>query len=138
MKKLFISLVIINLFVFKVNADTYQSSSSIFLSYNVEPTYSIMIPKKINVSSNDTYFNYYVSGDIYADYTLRVLFDDSALLSNGNSTCEVYLTQEKTDFTQNELTNSYVQYTALISHTPLGSGNWTGELNVTISLIGGV
>ena len=76
MKKLLFSLFLINLFVSGVNAQTYTGNCSISLNAQVNPYYSIKIPKTINVQNNETTFEYYICGDIYADQTLKVEFDD--------------------------------------------------------------
>ena len=137
MKKILLSLLLINIFALNVNADTYTGSTSISLSYDVEPTYSVKIPKIVNVSNNITTFSYYVNGDIYADQTLQVLFDKETTISNTNSSCKVYISQSKTDYAANELSDSYSQQQVQISHANLNSGKWFGKLNVVISLIGG-
>ena len=137
MKKILLSLLLINILALNVNADTYTGSTSISLSYDIEPTYSVKIPKVVNVSNNITTFSYYVSGDIYADQTLQVLFDKETTISNVNSSCKVYISQSKTDYAANELNDSYCQQQVQISHANLDSGKWFGKLNVVISLIGG-
>lgn len=137
MKKILLSLLLINIFALNVNADTYTGSTSISLSYDIEPTYSVKIPKVVNVSNNITTFSYYVNGDIYADQTLQVLFDKETTISNANSSCKVYISQSKTDYAANELNDSYCQQQVQISHANLDSGKWFGKLNVVISLIGG-
>lgn len=137
MKKILLSLLLINIFALNVNADTYTGSTSISLSYDIEPTYSIKIPKVVNVSNNITTFSYYVNGDIYADQTLQILFDKETTISNANSSCKVYISQSKTDYTANELNDSYCQQQVQISHANLDPGKWFGKLNVVISLIGG-
>lgn len=138
MKKILISLLLINLFMVNINAETYEADLSIPLSMNVKPSYCVKIPKTINISNNTTYFNYYVSGDIYADKYLQVLFDEQTTIYSKDSECIVYVSQNKTIFSANELTSSYSQCMACISHNNLESGNWRGTLNVVISLIGGV
>ena len=137
MKKILISLLLISLFMNNVYAETYSGNFSISLSYNKLPTYTVKIPTTIDVSNNTTPFNYYVSGDIYADQSLQVLFDSNVTLYSQNNTCNAQVSQEKAIFNQNELTNSYTKYGAVITHQKLTSGSWTGELNVVISLIGG-
>ena len=138
MKKLLITLLLINIFTLNINAETYEENYSISLSYNVEPTYSVKIPKKIDVSNNNTVFEYYVCGDIYADQILQVKFDEQTTISNSKQTINVYITQEKSNFVMSELSNNYNKYTALITHNDLSTGNWSGQLNVVISLIGGI
>lgn len=138
MKKIiFISLLFICLFPSKINAETYTGSASISLSYDIAPSYSVKMPKTIDISNNSTTFFYYVSGDIYADQTLQVLFDNEAYISNANNSCKVLISQSKTNFASYEINNSYSQHYGIISHQTLDSGKWFGVLNVVISLIGG-
>ena len=119
-----------------VNAENYSNEFSISLSYDKQPTYSVKIPKTIDVSNNATYFNYYVSGDIYADQILQVLFDSTTTIYSLDDTCNVQVSQNKTSYSQSELTSTYSQCEALITHQKLSAGNWIGELNVVISLVG--
>ena len=137
MKKLFISLLLINILSFQINAETYTGSTSISLTYDIEPTYSVKIPKTIDISSNTTHFQYYISGDIYADQSLQVLFDQETTIYSSNSSCKVYISQDISQFAANQLTDTYVPYKCRIIHNKLESGKWFGSLNVVISLIGG-
>lgn len=137
MKKLLLSLLLINIFAINVNAETYTGNTSISLAYDKEPTYSVKIPKVVDVSSEVTNFNYYVSGDIYADQSLQVLFDQETTIYSSNSSCKVYISQDISQFAANQLTDTYVPYKCRIIHNKLESGKWFGSLNVVISLIGG-
>lgn len=138
MKKIIISLLLISIFTTSINADTYTGTSSISLSYSYLPSYSVKIPKKLNISNNATTFNYYVSGDIYFDSYLQVLFDKETTIYCGDKNAIVYIHQDKTLWSQDELSSSYQEYSAYISHDTLSSGLWHGELNMVISLVGGV
>lgn len=137
MKKLLISLLLINLFSVGVMAETYTGSHSISLGFSVEPTYSVKIPKSLNISENTTSFNYYVSGDIYADQKLKIDYDSVVNISSKNKSCPVYISLSKSEFTQNELSKEYISYVGSINHSKLESGEYTGRLNVVISLVGG-
>lgn len=125
------------MFMANVNAQTYSNDFNISLSYDSQPSYSIKIPETIDVSNNTTTFYYYVSGDIYADQNLQVLFDSTTTIYSLNNTCNVQITQNKSIYSQSELSDNYIECEAIITHQKLTSGNWTGELNVVISLIGG-
>lgn len=138
MKKLIISIFLINIFMTSVNAETYTGDSCISLSYDYLPSYSVKIPKKINISNNSTTFNYYVSGDIYFDSYLQVLFDKETTIYCNDKSAIVNTNQDKTLWSHDELSSSYQKYSACISHDALNSGQWHGELNVVISLVGGV
>ena len=126
------------MFIHSVDAESYNANYSISLSYNVAPTYAVKIPKTLDISNNNTNFNYYVCGDIYADGILQVKFDEEVTLTNSNTSKKAYISQTKTDFKQNELTNDYTRYSASITHDNLSPGKWQGQLNVVISLIGDI
>ena len=137
MKKLLISLLLISIFTSDIYGETYIGDFDISLSYSKESNYKIKIPKIVDVSNNSVSFNYYVSGDIYADQILNVLFDDSLTLYNNSLTCTSYISQEKDSFSYQELSSLYKPYQATITHQELSSGKWYGELKLMISLTGG-
>ena len=122
----------------KVNAETYSNDFSISLTYDIQPTYSVKIPKTLDVSNNQTQFTYYVCGDIYADQTLQVQFAKQTTIYYDSQTCNLNISQEKTVFLPNELSKNYASYQATISHEKLSPGSWYGELSLVISLIGGL
>lgn len=138
MKKLLLTILLINTFILNIDAESYNANYSISLSYNLAPTYSVKIPKTLDISNNNTSFNYYVCGDIYADSVLQVKFDEEVTITNSNTSKKAYISQNKTNFKQNELTSDYAQYSASITHDNLSSGKWQGQLNVVISLIGDI
>ena len=137
MKKLLIYLLLISSFIKTAYAETYEGNATISLSYSVSPSYTVKLPKKVNITNNTTCFKYSVSGDIYADQTLKILFDKQATIYCGNSNHKVNVVQEKSEWSYSQLTNSLIEYEVTITHTDLASGNWHGNLNVVISLIGG-
>jgi hypothetical protein len=101
------------------------------------PSYSIRIPKTVNVINDNTIMDYYVKGDIYADQTLMVVFDSYTVLTYKNRIIPVTVSQNKYSWTCGELTDSYVSSSVSISHTKLSAGTWLGNMNVAISLQGG-
>jgi len=137
MKKLLLSLLLLNIFASSINGDTYTGSYSMILTANKVPEYVIKIPTKVDITNNETTINYSVMGDIYANQTLNIVFDDTTTITNGKQNVTLNIAQEKSTFNYNELTNSLITYTATITHNKLTSGNWTGRLNLVISLIGG-
>lgn len=137
MKKILIALLLINLFAIEVDGQTFTGNTSISVSYDVEPTYSVKIPKTIDITNPTTSFNYYVLGDIYADQVLNVVFDSSTTVSNNSNSYNVDIAQEKAIWEYSELTNTYKQYEATISHQTFSAGNYVGQLNVSIYLTGG-
>lgn len=129
MKKILISLILLSLISFNVYGESY----TIPLNYQVLPTYTVSVPKVVDVSRDETSFVFTVSGDIYLDNTLEVVFVDNATISNGTNSTNINVEQDKNTFTCNELINTYTG-TVTLNHKPLKSGNWSGELIVLIAL----
>lgn len=138
MKKLLISLLLINLFTLEISAETYTGNYSISLAMQVEPTYTLKIPKAIDVSNNITNFNYLICGDIYADQILQIDFGEETKIYSENRYCSVYISPEKSRFTYDELSKEYSSYNVTLSHKELEAGKYTGKITMVISLIGGV
>ena len=129
MKKLLLSILIISL----INFDTYGESYTIPLNYSVSPTYIVSVPKSIDVSNNETSFNFSVSGDIYYDYLLEVSFASNTTITNGNYSSIVNVNQDKCLFNYDDLLNK-TYGNVYLSHDSLHSGTWSGELNLLITL----
>lgn len=134
MKKVFVILLLISLISFNTYGETYNGKTSIELSYTEEPTYSVKIPESLDITNNETYFDYYLSGDIYADQNLQILFDSQTNITNGIDSYVVNITQDKNTYTHEDLSNECTSRVTII-HDELHSGNYTGELNVSISLL---
>lgn len=130
-------MILINLFSACIHADTYSANTSIVLSYQIEPSYKVKIPKEIDITDREVTFYYYVLGDIYADQFLNVSFDCEVILNSINNSFKAYVSQEKEYFSSLELSNDYSSYLAYIRHDDIKAGNYTGNLNMVISLIGG-
>jgi len=139
MKKLLYSLLLINLLFVKVYGDDFNSDGdyTINLNYIKAPSYTVKIPRIVNVTNENTTMNFYVKGDIYADQKLSVIFDSTTTLSSGNKTIPVNIVQTKNSWLCLELTDSFQSSSIVISHNKLSAGTWSGQLNVSISLQGG-
>lgn len=137
MKKILISLLLITIFVKNVDAETYIGNHSISLTMRIEPKYSVKIPKQLDISNNETYFEFLICGDIYADQILQIDFDEETKIYSNDRYCSVYIFPEKTQFVSNELTNEYCPYGVTLKHDELKAGNYEGKLTMVISLIGG-
>ena len=129
MKKILLSLLIFSLIEFDIYGETY----TIPLTYQVSPTYTVTVPKTVDISSNETSFNFSVSGDIYLDYKLEVLFQNNTTITNGINTVTVNVSQNKDTFTYIDLLNN-TSTSVNLSHQELNSGTWTGTLNILITL----
>ena len=139
MKKLLYSLLLINLLFVKAYGDDFNSDGdyTINLNYIKAPSYTVKIPRIVNVTNENTTMNFYVKGDIYADQKLSVIFDSTTTLSSGNKTIPVNIVQTKNSWLCLELTDSFQSSSIVISHNKLSAGTWSGQLNVSISLQGG-
>ena len=137
MKKILLSLLLQCLFFNQISAESYENVYSIPLIYDNNPSYSVKIPKSINVSSNNTYFMYYVRGDIYADECLNIKFDEETYICSNDASIKLDVNQDKSIWSYDELTSEYVSYMCNVVHEDLRPGSYLGSLNVVISLIGG-
>lgn len=129
MKKILLGI----LFISIIHFDIYGESYTIPLNYQVSPSYIVSIPKTVDISNEKTSFMFSVSGDIYYDYQLEVLFSDTTTITNGTKIIDVYVTQDKSLFNYDDLSNSSNGVVSL-SHNALNSGTYTGTLNLLITL----
>ena len=138
MKKLFLSLLICNLLTVVINAQDYSEDGNYTINVSCvkAPVYTIAIPKKINISSDETCLTFYVKGDIYADQDLWVVFDSNTSISDSYSSVNVAIVQNKRSWSSNELGPDYRYSELIIRHPRLKAGRWKGYLNVSISLQG--
>ena len=101
---------------------------------NIEPTYKIMLPTKVDITDENTEFSYYVKGDIYANSKLVIEFKQ-ATIRDANREFEIEVVQDKSEYTFDELSNSYDEYKVYLSHNKLPAGCYEGDLDVIISLV---
>lgn len=136
MKKIILSLLLCFLFINNINGETitHISDNTISLSYNIAPTYSVILPTTIDITNNKSEFNFTVSGDIYADTYLEIIFDQCTYISSEKDNIEVTINQAKTNFTYEELSNSNINSSITLNHNDLKAGNYQGYLNLTITL----
>lgn len=134
-KYLYILLLFLTMFV-STNAEEYSNEGSytISLTCEVAPSYCVKLPKSITVNENTTQLNFEVKGDLYNNQNLYVVFDSSTNLTYGTKTEIVTIQQNKTCWTNSELSNEYISNHITLSHNTLSAGNWSGTLNVSISL----
>ena len=138
MKKLLLSLLICNLMTFPIMAQDFAEDGdyTINVSCVKTPLYTIKIPEKINITSDETCLTFYVKGDIYADQDLWVVFDSNTSISDSYSSVNVAIVQNKRSWSSNELGPDYSSSELIIRHPRLKAGRWKGYLNVSISLQG--
>jgi hypothetical protein len=110
MKKIILSLLLCILFISDINGETitHISDNTISLSYDIAPTYSVVLPNTIDITNNKSEFNFTVSGDIYADTYLEIIFNQCTYISSEKDNIKVTINQAKTNFTYEELSNSNI------------------------------
>ena len=111
---------------------TYQ----ILLSYNNPPTYSVLLPTSVDISENNSSFNFSLKGQIYYDQSLHIDFDPVVQISNDYQNEEVYISQEKNTWDYDEIPSEFSKYRVTINHDDLKAGKYKGILNVLITLKG--
>jgi len=138
MKKLLLSLLICNLMTFPIMAQDFAEDGdyTINVSCVKTPLYTIKIPEKINITSDETCLTFYVKGDIYADQDLWVVFDSQTSISDNKRSMPVSIDQNKKSWSSSELDLNYTSSCLTIHHGSLKAGRWTGYLNVSIYLQG--
>ena len=94
---------------------------------NIEPTYTIKLPTKIDVKNNEIEFSYYLKGDICANQKLIVKFND-AEISDTNVSYPITVSQDKIEYTYLELTDEYVEYKVYLYHNSISAGHYEGNL----------
>lgn len=139
MKRIFISLLLLNIFYVTCLSEDHTSEGTYSVSLRCEnaPSYMIRIPESVDVSNENTIMYFYVKGDIYADQTLNIVFDDTTSLSCNGISIPVNVSQNKDTWSYNELSASYSGSSVSISHQRLSAGTWEGYIDVAISLQGG-
>jgi len=131
MKKLLTTLLLFNLLAINISA---LETRTITFNYEVAPTYSILLPKKLDVSHETSILTYEVKGDIYGDQLLKIVFASNINLTNGSKTIVANINQDKDSYSYQELSNEYISSSIEIAHAKLSSGKWSGQLNVSIYL----
>lgn len=127
-----------NLFINLISAQEIQEEGTyqILLSYNNQPTYSILLPTSVDISENNSNFNFSLKGQIYYDQCLHIDFDSIVQISNDYKNEEVYISQEKNTWDYDEMPNEFADYQVTINHNDLKAGTYKGTLNVLITLKG--
>lgn len=111
-----------------------QDNYIISLNYEKQPTYTVKIPKRINITNNECQFEYFYKGDIYANQELHICFPNIASISDGIRNIEIDVVQDNKVYTYTNLTSDYQSDIVTLSHDDLPAGNYTGELCVEIYL----
>ncbi|MBQ3295896.1 MAG: hypothetical protein IJH00_05415 [Erysipelotrichaceae bacterium] len=138
MKKVLLSLLLFHMFTMVCTAQDYtdEGNYTVSMIYTKAPSYTVKLPKTVNVINENTIMDFYVKGDIYADQTLSIVFADTYISCNDRS-IPVTVSQSKNSWTCSELNEDYMRSSVSISHTKLSAGTWFGYMNVAISLQGG-
>ena len=124
------------LFNNQIYGDTYTSTHYISCLYNQEPSYNIKIPKSLDISENTTTFEYFVSGDLYANHSLNIIFENTVIKNTNDKTANVTVVQDTTAIKAENINDTYVKYQCKLLHNTLTPGIWSGELKMVITLTG--
>lgn len=108
---------------------------------NIESYYSVLLPKKIDVSSTRETFTVKVSGDISSSEELTVTpaasvtLNDKSSASEKKAAVEGTVGQTKKVWKFNEInTSGYATTEGYIEAYDLTAGSWSGQLAFTIAL----
>lgn len=138
MKKILLSFLFMNLFVSLISAQEIDEDGTyqIFLSYDNKPSYSLLLPTSVDVSENNSSFDFSLKGQIYYDQSLCIDFDSVVEITNGFENKDVFVSQEKNTWDYEEMPDEFVDYTVTLNHDDLKAGTYKGSLNVLITLKG--
>ena len=107
---------------------------------HIPSTYSVMIPKTINVSNTTQLFSVKVKGDISSDEVIKVVpnpkvtLDDKSGWSTHKESRTGNVELDKQSWNFNEICDSnYYTIDGLVQVNGLTAGNWGGKLAFTIS-----
>lgn len=131
MKKLLITFLIINSLVLNIKA---EENHTVTITYDLKPNYTVKLPKSIDITSNVNQLTYYIKADLYANQSLVVKFDSMSYLKDQHRTIPVTVTQNKTEYSYQELNDDYISQTIELTHDLLPAGQYQGSLNVEIYL----
>ena len=133
MKKILIIILILISYTHKVSGENYFEIPVTLL---IEPTYSIKVPKRVDITSSSTLLSFYIKADIFLDQQLIIDFDDNVNIASSKDIVSININPSTFLFNANDLNNNYDCKTINLTHGSLSSGNYLGLLNFTISLRG--
>lgn len=122
-----------------------EKTQNIELVANKTATYSVKIPKSVDVSDDEKTFEVLACGNISSDQKLCITFDDDncALVDQANVTnkqedVEVSVEIDDGEFVFTELKATYAEtnkkVTFTVTHETISAGSYKAVLPITISL----
>ena len=126
---------------------TGDGSADVKLYAKLESTYTVKLPKSVDITTSGTTFDYLVKGEIASNETLVVSIPGSCTihetdsagvdLEAGRPDITVTLVNSDTDgFGYSELPTEYgdAKGTVTVTHSGIPAGYWQGDLGITIGL----
>lgn len=122
---------------------TTNGTQNVELYANVVSSYTVKLPRKVDVKNNETSFEIEIKGDIAGDEKLTVTVPESASLLetavNSHNSIALTVANEKNVFTYSDLKSDYVSggdgsSTVSITHSTIPAGNWSVNLPIVIAL----
>ena len=119
-----------------------EGQAIVELTASIESTYTISLPKQVDVTDEETTFNIKVKGDITADETINIDIPDSATLSEDGSERSISLTINDnggisyvyTDMNKDDYEGINAKRDITITHDPITAGTWKTDITINISL----
>lgn len=127
------------------NEVTSDGDQTIELYALVTSSYTVKLPKSVDVSTSGTTFTIEVKGDIAADEQISISFDDCSLSETSVKTgddahedIELTVSADVETFTFDLIeADTYAETgkaTVTVTHDTIPAGDWSADLSVTISL----
>ena len=129
-----------------VNTNTQNElteTGNVSLYASITSTYSLLVPKTVEVSNNEKTFNVYAKGDLDPTKQLEVNYQSGTYAlsntaqSDAHENVSLNISVANNTFTVTDLTGTYNsdKYTTFtISHASLKAGSYNATLPITISL----
>ena len=140
MKKKFLAFVLLLSLCSSTTVMAEEQTSEIVCT--IPSSYTVSIPKTINLVNGQTNYNITVSGDICSDETVKIIPENTTITmvntedNNISSTATITQSEENTLFNFTEIkNNTSKQGTITFNTESLTAGNYAGTVNFLISVI---
>ena len=124
---------------------TSAGSENVELYAEVDSTYTVRLPQKVDVTNKTKTFDVDAYGNISSQKKVSVVFNTSAQLLDKNTSnnkreaISLTISNNSHDFTFDQLEDDYcddVKFTVTVTHSEdIPAGSWSVNLPVVISLI---
>ena len=129
-----------------VNSTTHNElteTGNVSLYANITSSYSVLVPKTVDVSNNEKTFSVFAKGDLDPTKQLQVNYQSGSYVLSNNAQIDAHenvpltISVSNNIFTVNDLSsvyNSDKYATFTISHGTLKAGAYTATLPIVISI----